>query len=77
VSAVRFHSTRLKTLSASLAGGPPAAAGTPNAAGTASGRGRHLVLMKSVRCTGPTSVHNRYIDVNTLMHIKMIYIKET
>jgi hypothetical protein len=36
-----------------------------------------LVLEKSIGCTGPTSVHNRYIVVNTLMHIKMIYIKET
>jgi hypothetical protein len=65
VSAVRFRSTRLKTLSASLAGGPPpaAVAGPTTAAGTASGRGCRLVLEKSVGCTGPTSVHNRYIVV--------------
>jgi hypothetical protein len=44
--------------------------------GPASGRGRRRVLVKSVGRTGPTSVHNRYIDVSTLMHIKMIYIKE-
>jgi hypothetical protein len=70
VSAVRFRSTRLKTLSASPAGGPPVAVGPSTAAGTASGRGRRLVLEKSVGCTGPTSVHNRYIVVNTLIHIK-------
>jgi hypothetical protein len=62
VSAVRFRSTRLKTLSASPAGGPPATAvvaGPTAAAGTASGRGRRLVLEKSVGCTGPTSVHKQ------------------
>jgi hypothetical protein len=64
VSAVRFRSTRLNTLSASPAGGPPAAAAGPvAAAGPASGRGCRLVLEKSVGCTGPTSVHNRYIVV--------------
>jgi hypothetical protein len=64
VSAVRFRSTHLKTLSASPAGGPPAVVVGPTAVvGTASGRGRRLVLEKSVGCTGPTSVHNRYIVV--------------
>jgi hypothetical protein len=64
VSTVRFLSTRLNTLSASLAGGPPAAAAGPRtAAGTTSGRGRHLVLMKFAEHTGPTSVHNRYVAV--------------
>jgi hypothetical protein len=64
VSAVRFRSTHLNTLSASPAGGPPVVvAGPTAAAGPASGRGRHLVLEKSVGCTGPTSVHNRYIVV--------------
>jgi hypothetical protein len=39
VRAVRFHSTRRKTLSASLAGGPPTAVGPPVVVGPASGRG--------------------------------------
>jgi hypothetical protein len=64
VSAVRFRSTRLNTLSASPAGGPPVAVvGLTTMAGPASGQGRRLVLEKSVGCTGPTSVHNRYIVV--------------
>jgi hypothetical protein len=64
VSAVRFHSTRLNTLSASLAGGPPAAAaGLEAPAGPASGRGHRLVLEKSAGRTSPTSVHNKYVSV--------------
>jgi hypothetical protein len=63
VSAVRFLSTHLKTLSASLAGGPPAAASLTNVVGTASGQGCCLFLEKSIGCTGPTSVHNIYIVV--------------
>jgi hypothetical protein len=74
---LRFCSTHLKNLSASLAGGPLAAAGPLAATGLASSRGCHRVLVKSVRHIGPTYVHNRYIDVSTLMYIKMIYIKET
>jgi hypothetical protein len=61
VSAVRFHSTYLKTLSASLAGGPPIVVGPVAATDTASGRGRQLVIKKSVGRTSPTYVHNRYI----------------
>jgi hypothetical protein len=62
VSAVRFYSTHLKTLSASPARGTlVVVVGLAAAAGTASGQGRHLVLEKSIRCTGPTYVHNRYI----------------
>jgi hypothetical protein len=64
VSEVKFRSTHLKTLSASPAGGHPAATGPLAAAGAASGRGRHLVLAKSARCTGPTSAHNKHISVN-------------
>jgi hypothetical protein len=63
VSEVRFHSTRLKTLSASPAGGPHASVGPLVVAGAASGRGRHLVLAKSAGCSGPTSAHNRHIFV--------------
>jgi hypothetical protein len=63
VSEVKFLSTHLKTLSASPAGGPPAAVGPPTAAGAASGRGRRLFLAKSVGRTGPTSAHNRHISV--------------
>jgi hypothetical protein len=37
--------------------------GPTTAVGAASGRGRRLLLAKSVGCTGPTSVHNRYIVV--------------
>jgi hypothetical protein len=59
VSAVRFCSTRLKTLSVSLARGPLAAI---VASGTSS-RERRLVLEKFVGCTSPTSVHRRYIVV--------------
>ena len=78
MSAVRFRSTRLKTLSASLAGGPPATVDGPVAAfGTASGQGHHLVLEKSTGCTGPTSVHNRYIVVRySDTHKNDIYIKK-
>jgi hypothetical protein len=68
VSAVRLCSTRLKTLSASPAGGPPVVVGPSTVVGPASGRGRHRVLTKSVGCTGPTSVHNRYMKVSTLIH---------
>jgi hypothetical protein len=64
VSAVRFHSTRLNTPSASPVGGPPAVvAGPTTMAGPASGRGRRLVLEKSAGHTGPTFVHNRYLRV--------------
>jgi hypothetical protein len=64
VSAVRFRSTRLNTLSASLVGGPPAVvAGPTTAVGPAFGRGHRLILEKSVGRTGPTSVHNRYTVV--------------
>jgi hypothetical protein len=64
VSVVRFRSTRLKTLSASPAGGPPdAVAGPTTVAGTASSQGCHLVLEKSAGCTGPTSVHKKNIVV--------------
>jgi hypothetical protein len=41
----------------------PTAVGLMIAVGTASGRGCFLVLEKSIWCTGPTSVHNRYIVV--------------
>jgi hypothetical protein len=45
---VSFFSTQLKTLSASSAGGPSAAATGPMAfVGIASGQGRSLVLEKS------------------------------
>jgi hypothetical protein len=44
VSEVKFLSTRLKTLLASLAGGNPSAAGLPTVAGAASSRGCHLFL---------------------------------
>jgi hypothetical protein len=37
VSEVKFFSTRLKNLSASLVGGPPVVAGPPTAASAASG----------------------------------------
>jgi hypothetical protein len=70
VSAVRLCSTRLKTLSASPAGGPPAAVGPPTVVGPASGRGCRRVLAKSVGCTGPTSVHRRYTRVSTLYTYK-------
>jgi hypothetical protein len=74
VRAVRFHSTHLKNISTSPAGGPPAAVGPlSSTAYVTFGQVRRRVLAKSVRCIGPTSVHNRYIDVSTLMHIK-IYI---
>jgi hypothetical protein len=48
VSVVRLHSTRLRTLSASLVGGPPAVVGPPTVVGPASGRGHRRVLAKSV-----------------------------
>jgi hypothetical protein len=64
VSKVNFHSTHLKTLSASPAGGHPAATGLLAVAGAASSQGCHLVLAKSARCTGPTSAHNKHISVN-------------
>jgi hypothetical protein len=75
VSAVRFHSTCLKNISASPVGGPPAtAAGPMAAAGTASGRGCRLVLEKFVGHIGPTSVHNRYIVVKySVSHKNDIY----
>jgi hypothetical protein len=66
VSEMRLHSTRLKTLSASLNGGPPAAASLLALAGPTSSRGCRQVLMKSVGHTGPTSVHRIYIRVSTL-----------
>jgi hypothetical protein len=47
------------------------------AVGTASGRGRRLVLEKSVERTGPTSVHNRYIVVRYFdTHKNDIYKKK-
>jgi hypothetical protein len=61
VSAVRFHSTHLKTLSASLARGLPVDVGLTVVAGTTSGQGCRLVLEKSVGHIGPTYVHNIYI----------------
>jgi hypothetical protein len=70
VSVVRLCSTRLKTLSASSVGGPPVVVGPT------SSQGHRRVLVKSVGSIGPTSVPNRYIYVSTLMHIKIIYIKE-
>jgi hypothetical protein len=64
VSVVRFRSIRLNTLSVSSTGGPPAATVVPAApVGPASGRGRRLVVEKSVGWTSPTSVHNRYVSV--------------
>jgi hypothetical protein len=63
VSEVKFLSTHLNTLLASSARGPPAATGLPAAGGPASGRGRHLFLMKFARCTGPTSSHNKHLIV--------------
>jgi hypothetical protein len=77
VSAVKFRSTHLKTLSASPAGGTPAVAA-----------GRRLLLVlplvvdgacsaKSAGCTGPTSVHNRYIVVRySGIHKNDIYKKK-
>jgi hypothetical protein len=60
VSVVRFYSTHLKTLSASLARGPPAAAGGLGvASGTVFGQGCHMVLKKFVGCTCPTSIHKQ------------------
>jgi hypothetical protein len=53
VSMVRFRSTHLNTLSTSLAGGPPMIIGLVTVVGTASGRGRHLVLEKSVDALVP------------------------
>jgi hypothetical protein len=84
---VRFRSTRLNTLSASLAGGPPvvvgllaigsSTAGLSDAIGTTLGRGCCLVLEKFVGCTGPTSVHNRHIVVRYSDSHKMdIYKKK-
>jgi hypothetical protein len=63
VSAVRFLFTSLKTLTASPTGGPPTATSVNPATmiGTTFGRGRHLVLEKSTRRTGPTYIHNKYI----------------
>jgi hypothetical protein len=63
VSEVKFLSTRLNTLSASLAGSSPAAASPPAAAGVAPGRGRRLFLALSAGHTGPTSAHNKHIFV--------------
>jgi hypothetical protein len=59
VSAARFRSTRLNTLSASPARGPPfvVIVGLVAAAGTAFGRGRRLVLVKSVGLIDPTFVY--------------------
>jgi hypothetical protein len=78
VTTVRFLSTCLKTLSASLAGGPLATVDGPVAAvGTASGGGHHLVLEKSSRCTGPTSIRNRYTIVRySDTHKNYIYKKK-
>jgi hypothetical protein len=63
VSEVKLCSTPISTLSASLAGGPLAATGPPAATGPASGRGRHLFLMKSNGRTRPTYAHNTYLIV--------------
>jgi hypothetical protein len=78
VSAVRFCSTHIKTLLASLVGGPPVVtAGLMTVAGTASGRGHRLVLEKFFVCVGPTSAHNRYIIVRYFdTHKNDIYKKE-
>jgi hypothetical protein len=77
VSVVRFFSTRLNTLPASPAGGPPAVvASSTAAAGPASSQGRRLVLNNFAGHTSPTSVHNRYISViYSRIQKKMIYIK--
>jgi hypothetical protein len=64
VSAVRFLSTHINTLSASPDGAPPAIVVGPTAAtGPASGQGHCLIFEKSVGCTSPISIHNRYISV--------------
>jgi hypothetical protein len=78
VTTVRFLSTCLKTLSASLDGGPLATVdGLVAVVGTASGRGHRLVLEKSSRCTGPTSIRNRYTIVRySDTHKNYIYIKK-
>jgi hypothetical protein len=61
---MRFLSTHLNTLLASPDGAPPAVVTVPVAATSlAFGQGCYLVLDKSTGCTGPTSVHNRYISV--------------
>jgi hypothetical protein len=61
---VRFRSTHLNTLLDSPARGPLTTVVDPAAAaGPASGRGCRLVLEKSVGCTGPTSIHNRYSGI--------------
>jgi hypothetical protein len=63
VSVVRFFSTHLNTISASMVGGPPVVvAGPTTHVGPTSGRGCRLVLEKSVGHTGPTSIHNRYVS---------------
>jgi hypothetical protein len=74
---MRFRFTHIKTLYASLAGGPLAVTGPPATVGSAFGQGRHLVLVKLTGCTGPTSTHNRYIAVrySDAQNKKMIYIK--
>jgi hypothetical protein len=78
VSEVKFWFTHLKTLSASLAGGPPAATRPPAIAGPASGRGCLLFLVKSAGCTSPTSSHNTYLIVRySGIYKKMIYIETT
>jgi hypothetical protein len=63
VSEVKFRSTCLKTLLASLDGSSPATVGPPVVAGAAPGQGRRLFLAQSIGYTGPTSAHNRYISV--------------
>jgi hypothetical protein len=71
VRAVRFLSTRHRTQSASPTGGLPVAFGpAATATGPTSGRGRRLVLVKSVSQTGPTSVHSRFVIKYYNIHIK-------
>jgi hypothetical protein len=70
VSAVRLHSTHLKTLSTSPAGGPPAPVGLSTVVGPASGREHHRVLTNFVGRTGPTYVHSRYTIFNIIYTYK-------